>query len=146
MSRANCSVPASMESPVPTYPFPGTLDDVLGFELLDLSAGRVHARFPVEKRVTQPMGLVHGGAYAALAESMVSMATGAAVEEDGSFAVGQSNSTTFLRPVTAGSIHAEGVALHRGRTTWIWDVRFTDDDERLCAITRMTMAVRPQAG
>jgi 1,4-dihydroxy-2-naphthoyl-CoA hydrolase len=146
MSRGNCSVPASMKSPVPTYPFPGTLDDVLGFELLDLSAERVHARFPVEKRVTQPMGLVHGGAYAALAESMVSMATRAAVEEDGSFAVGQSNSTTFLRPVTAGSIHAEGVALHRGRTTWIWDVRFTDDDERLCAITRMTMAVRPQAG
>jgi 1,4-dihydroxy-2-naphthoyl-CoA hydrolase len=139
-------VPASMESPVRTYPVPGTLDDVLGFELLDLSAERVQARFPVEKRVTQPMGLVHGGAYAALAESMVSMATHAAVEEDGSFAVGQSNSTTFLRPVTEGSVHAEGVALHRGRTTWIWDVRFTDDDERLCAITRLTMAVRPQSG
>ena len=130
-------MPASMESPVRTYPFPGTLDDVLGFELLDLSAERVQARFPVEKRVTQPMGLVHGGAYAALAESMVSMATHAAVE---------SNSTTFLRPVTEGSVHAEGVALHRGRTTWIWDVRFTDDDERLCAITRLTMAVRPQPG
>ena len=61
-------------------------------------------------------------------------------------AVGQSNSTHFLRPVTAGRVHAEGVALHRGRTTWIWDVRFTDDGERLCAITRMTMAVRPQDG
>ena len=95
--------------------------------------------------MTQPFGLVHGGAYAALAESMVSIATHSAVEQDGSFAVGQSNSTTFLRPVSAGSINAEGVALHRGRSTWIWDVRFTDDDDRLCAITRMTMAVRPQA-
>ena len=134
-----------MESPLRTYPVPGTLDDVLGFELVDVSAERVRARFPVGKHVTQPFGLVHGGAYAALAESMVSIATHSAVEQDGSFAVGQSNSTTFLRPVSAGSINAEGVALHRGRSTWIWDVRFTDDDDRLCAITRMTMAVRPQA-
>ena len=71
---------------------------------------------------------------------------GVAVEGDGMLAVGQSNSTTFLRPVTAGSVHAEGVPLHRGRTTWVWDVRFTDDDERLCAISRMTMAGRPQTG
>jgi 1,4-dihydroxy-2-naphthoyl-CoA hydrolase len=135
-----------MDSPVRSYPVPGTLDDVLGFELLELSAERVRARFAVERHVTQPFGLVHGGAYAALAESMVSMATHTAVEGDGLLAVGQSNSTTFLRPVTAGSVHAEGVALHRGHTTWVWDVRFTDDDERLCAISRMTMAVRPQTG
>jgi 1,4-dihydroxy-2-naphthoyl-CoA hydrolase len=135
-----------MDSPVRSYPAPGTLDDVLGFELLELSAERVRAQFAVERHVTQPFGLVHGGAYAALAESMVSMATLTAIEGDGMLAVGQSNSTTFLRPVTAGSVHAEGVPLHRGRTTWVWDVRFTDDDERLCAISRMTMAVRPQTG
>jgi 1,4-dihydroxy-2-naphthoyl-CoA hydrolase len=134
-----------MDSPVGSYPAPGTLDDVLGFELLELSAERVRAQFAVERHVTQPFGLVHGGAYAALAESMVSMATHTAVEDRGMLAVGQSNSTTFLRPVTGGKVHAEGLPLHRGRTTWIWDVRFTDDDERLCAITRMTMAVRPQA-
>ena len=139
-------MPASMDSPLGSYPAPGTLDDVLGFELLELSAEHVRAQFAVEPRVTQPFGLVHGGAYAALAESMVSMATHTAVERRGMLAVGQSNSTTFLRPVTGGQVHAEGVALHRGRTTWIWDVLFTDDDERLCAITRMTMAVRPQTG
>jgi 1,4-dihydroxy-2-naphthoyl-CoA hydrolase len=146
MSRGNCSVRALMDSPVRSYPAPGTLDDVLGFELLELSAERVRAQFAVERQVTQPFGLVHGGAYAALAELMVSMATLTAVEGDGMLAVGQSNSTTFVRPVTAGSVHAEGVPLHRGRTTWVWDVRFTDDDERLCAISRMTMAVRPQTG
>jgi 1,4-dihydroxy-2-naphthoyl-CoA hydrolase len=135
-----------MDSPVRTYPAPGTLDDLLGFELLEASPERCRGRFPVEKRVQQPLGLVHGGAYAALAESMISVATHTAVEGDGMFAVGQSNSTSFLRPITAGSVHAEGIPLHRGRTTWIWDVRFTDDDDRLCAITRMTMAVRPQAG
>ena len=135
-----------MDPPVRSYPAPGTLDDVLGFELLEVTAERVRAQFAVERHVTQPFGLVHGGAYAALAESMVSIATHTAVEGRGMLAVGQSNSTTFLRPVTAGNVHAEGLALHRGRTTWIWDVRFTDDDERLCAISRVTMAVRPQTG
>jgi uncharacterized protein (TIGR00369 family) len=54
-----------------------------------------------------------------------------------------SNHTSFLRPITQGTIHAQATRLHRGRTTWLWDVRFTDDQERLCALTRMTMAVRP---
>jgi 1,4-dihydroxy-2-naphthoyl-CoA hydrolase len=132
-----------MDSPVGTYPAPGTLDDVLGFELLEASAERCRARFPVEKRVQQPLGLVHGGAYAALAESMVSATTHMAVEGDGNFAVGQSNHTNFFRPATAGAVHAEGTPIHRGRTSWVWDVRFTDDDGRLCAASRVTLAVRP---
>jgi uncharacterized protein (TIGR00369 family) len=91
------------------------------------------------------MGLVHGGAYAALAESMVSMTTHMLVSGDGNFAVGQSNHTTFLRPVTGGHVHAEGKPLHRGRTSWLWDVQFTDDDGRLCATTRVLLAVRPRS-
>lgn len=122
---------------------PGTLDNLLGFEFLESSAESCRARFPVEDRVRQPFGLVHGGAYAALAETMVSLATHTAVTENGDFAVGQSNHTSFLRPVTDGSILAEGRPRHRGRTSWVWDVDFTDDAGRLCAISRVTMAVRP---
>jgi 1,4-dihydroxy-2-naphthoyl-CoA hydrolase len=122
---------------------PGTLDDLLGFEFLELGAEGCSARFSVEDRVRQPFGLVHGGAYAALAETMVSLSTHEAVSEGGDFAVGQSNHTSFLRPVTGGSIHAEGRPRHRGRTSWVWDVDFTDDDGRLCAISRVTLAVRP---
>jgi 1,4-dihydroxy-2-naphthoyl-CoA hydrolase len=131
------------DSPVGTYPAAGTLDDVLGFELLEMSSDGCRARFAVERRVQQPMGLVHGGAYAALAESMASMATYAAVEGDGNLAVGQSNHTTFLRPVTGGHVTAAGRPLHRGRTSWVWDVEFTDEDGRLCATTRVILAVRP---
>ncbi len=57
--------------------------------------------------------------------------------------MGLSNSTSFLRPITAGAVHAHGTRLHRGRTTWVWDVRFSDDAGKLCAVTRMTIAVRP---
>jgi uncharacterized protein (TIGR00369 family) len=137
-----------MKPPGLVYPAAGTLDDVLGFELLESSADGCRARFAVAPRVQQPFGLVHGGAYAALAESMVSATTYAAVSENGELAVGQSNHTHFLRPVTEGSVHAEGRARHRGRTTWVWDVDFTDDDDRLCATTRVTLAVRamPQRG
>ena len=136
---------ARVSSDHETYPTPGTLDDVLGFELLEASRERCRARVAVEAHVQQPIGLVHGGAYAALAESMVSVATYRAVREGGSFAVGQSNSTTFLRPITSGYVNAEGKPLHRGRTTWVWDVTFTDDDGRVCALSRMTMAVRSAA-
>jgi 1,4-dihydroxy-2-naphthoyl-CoA hydrolase len=135
-----------MESPFGGYPSPGTLDDVLGFELVEARPERCRARFAVEQRVKQPMGLVHGGAYAALAESMVSLTTHGVVQADGNFAVGQSNNTTFMRPATGGTVHAEGIPLHRGRTTWVWDVSFTDDEGRLCALSRVTLAVRPQAG
>jgi 1,4-dihydroxy-2-naphthoyl-CoA hydrolase len=121
----------------------GTLDDLLGFEFLESSAEGCRARFAVEDRVRQPFGLVHGGAYAALAETMVSLATYAAVSQNGDFAVGQSNYTDFLRPVAEGSILAEGRPRHRGRTSWVWDVDFTDDEGRLCAISRVRVAVRP---
>ena len=104
-----------MDSPVRTYPAPGTLDDVLGFEMLEASPERCRGRFNVEKRVQQPLGLVHGGAYAALAESMVSATTHLAVEGDGNFAVGQSNQTHFFRPATEGVVHAEGTPIHRGQ-------------------------------
>ena len=131
------------EAELAGYPGEGTLDDVLGFELLEANGDGCLARCAVERRVQQPFGLVHGGAYAALAESMASWATVIAVAPDGNIAVGQSNSTTFLRPVTEGTVHASGTPRHRGRTTWVWDVEFTDDGGRVCALSRVTLAVRP---
>ena len=56
--------------------------------------------------------------------------------------MGLSNQTSFLRPITQGSVHATAVVKHRGRTTWVWEVEITDDQGRLCVLTRMTVAVR----
>jgi uncharacterized protein (TIGR00369 family) len=53
-----------------------------------------------------------------------------------------SNQTSFLRPILEGTVHATARARHRGRTTWVWEVEITDDQERLCALVRMTIAVR----
>jgi 1,4-dihydroxy-2-naphthoyl-CoA hydrolase len=127
---------------VRTFPVAGTLDEVLGFELLEAGAEGARGRFAVESRVCQPFGRVHGGAYAAMAETLASGATYMAVSGDGNIAVGQSNNTTFMRPVTEGTVHVAGRPIHRGRTTWVWDVDFTDDEGRLCATSRVTIAVR----
>jgi uncharacterized protein (TIGR00369 family) len=61
---------------------------------------------------------------------------------EGKTAQGLSNQTSFLRPITDGKIHAEGVRKHRGRTTWVWEIEMSDDRGRLCVLTRMTVAVR----
>jgi len=121
-------------------------DRLYGLELLAVSDSEVQAQVVVRDELKQPQGLVHGGVYASLAESMASLATALAVGAEGSTAVGLSNSTSFLRPVTGGTLHATARRMHRGRTTWVWDVRFSDDEDHTCALTRMTIAVRPAAG
>jgi 1,4-dihydroxy-2-naphthoyl-CoA hydrolase len=123
--------------------WPGTLDDVLGFELLELGEEAAVARFPIAGRVKQRFGLVHGGAYAALAEVLATEATVAAVQPDA--AMGMSNDTSFLRGARGAWITARARRRHRGRTTWVWEVDHTDDEGRLCAVSRVTIAVRPRA-
>jgi 1,4-dihydroxy-2-naphthoyl-CoA hydrolase len=120
------------------------LGELIGLEVIDSDDGVVRARVPVGDRIRQRYGLVHGGVYAVIAESICSAATARAVEPEGLAAFGQSNSATFLRPVSEGHVNATAVARHRGRTTWIWDVDLTDDEDRLCAVVRMTVAVRPR--
>jgi 1,4-dihydroxy-2-naphthoyl-CoA hydrolase len=135
----------SAEPPSPV-PFERTLDGTLGFETLEISDTAARGRVPVEDRIKQPFGLVHGGVFAAIAESLCSQATFAAVVSDGMSAQGLSNHTSFVRPILEGFVHAEARCRHRGRTTWVWEVDITDDGGRTCALSRVTMAVRPQSG
>lgn len=117
-------------------------DRLYGLELVEMLDGQVRARVAVRDELKQPAGLVHGGVYASIAEAIASLATGMSVLAEGSVAMGLANSTSFLRPITQGTIHAHARRLHKGRTTWVWDVHFSDDRQRLCAVTRMTIAVR----
>ena len=125
-----------------TIPVREALDGTLGFHVDELSADRAVGSFRVTNAVRQRFGLVHGGAYAAFAEMLASEATVAEVYPQGQIAVGLSNDAKFLRPVSSGVITATATRLHRGRTTWVWDVVFTDDQGRTCAVSRVTMAVR----
>lgn len=120
-------------------------DALYGLELRELGEDRVSARVSVRDALLQPMGIVHGGVYASIAEGICSIGTTMAVLSDGRLAIGLSNHTTFLRPIREGSIHAAAEPLHRGRTTWLWDVRFLDDGGRLCAVAQVSIAVRERA-
>jgi uncharacterized protein (TIGR00369 family) len=130
--------------PLPWRDIPG-FDGLYGLQIDAISDEEVTARVPIRDELRQPMGLVHGGVLAAMAESMASMATAFAVGDTGMTAQGLANHTSFMRPLLQGTIHAVARRRHRGRTTWVWEVEVTDDDGRLCALVRVTIAVRPAA-
>ncbi len=138
-----------MSSPTPSLgelelPFRAThgFDGLYGLELLEVGETVARARVEVRDELKQPAGLVHGGVYAAIAESLASLATFIAVAAEGKLAVGLSNQTSFLRPITEGAIDAIARRKHAGRTTWVWEVEMSDSSGRLCVLTRMTVAVR----
>jgi 1,4-dihydroxy-2-naphthoyl-CoA hydrolase len=113
-----------------------------GLEIDEATDELVRAHVPVVEHTLQPVGLVHGGVHASIAEALASVGTNVGVVPEGKIGLGQSNHSSFLRPITEGTIHAVARRRHRGRTTWIWDVDLTDDEGRLCAVSRVTIAVR----
>jgi 1,4-dihydroxy-2-naphthoyl-CoA hydrolase len=117
-------------------------DGLYGLEILEVTPEFGRAQVQIRDEVKQPFGLVHGGVYASIAESLASFCTGAGVFAQGKIASGLSNQTSFLRPMLEGTIHAVAVRKHAGRTTWVWEVEQSDDQGRLCVLTRMTIAVR----
>jgi uncharacterized protein (TIGR00369 family) len=129
------------QAPITGQPFPG-VDTTFGFIFDTITPEEVTASFEVGPEHFQPAGIVHGGVYAALAESVASAGSHFAVVDDGKASLGVSNSTSFLRPVSEGSIHAAGRSIHRGRTTWVWEIDMTNDDGKLCAVSRVTIAIR----
>lgn len=125
----------------PTATPGGAYDALYGLEVLEISDELVRARVEVRDRVRQPFGIVHGGVYASLAETLASLGTDRAAPP-GRVAVGVSTHTSFLRPVSEGHVHASARVRHRGRTSALWDVDIRDDHDRACALARVTLALR----
>ena len=124
-------------------PYERTFDALYGLVVDEQTDERVVAHVDLQDHHKQPMGLVHGGVLASIAESIASVGTAHVVIANGEMAQGLSNQTSFLRPVFGTRINAVANRRHRGRTTWVWEVDITDDQDRLCALIRMTIAVRP---
>lgn len=118
------------------------IGELIGLDYLECTAELVRARIEVTDRVRQPAGIVHGGVYASIAESICSRATYETVSDRGKVAMGQANDSSFLRAISDGHVNAEARPRHSGRTTWVWDCEITDDAGRLCALSRVTIAVR----
>ena len=123
---------------------PVHFDGLIGTEWLSDDPDDARVRLPLRDDLRQPFGLLHGGVMSTLVESVCSRATAAAVYDEGMAAMGQSIDVSFIRPVTEGSVEVRAKARHRGRTTWIWEAEVLNDEGKLCALARMTIAVRPR--
>jgi 1,4-dihydroxy-2-naphthoyl-CoA hydrolase len=117
----------------------GALMAKLGMEFVEAGPERVVARMPVEGN-TQPLGLLHGGASAALAETVASF--GGWLVDPSRMVVGLELKINHLRPARDGWLTATGLPVHIGRTTQLWEIRIVNDEGRLVAFSTCTLAVR----
>ena len=122
----------------------GTLPDVLGVEYLEMKPGRLVARMPVERRVHQPFGLLHGGASVVLAETLASMGAWLNIDQGRQSAVGLEINANHLRGVRDGHVTGVATPIHLGRSTHVWDIRITDDNDKLVCVSRCTIAIVSQ--
>jgi 1,4-dihydroxy-2-naphthoyl-CoA hydrolase len=130
------------DPPGTILPLEKTMDGTIGTEVLEVTDDEIRGRIAVTDSVRQPYGIVHGGAMAALAESLTSMGTAQGVASQGKIAMGQEINASFMRPIGEGHVNAVARVRRRGRTAWNWEVEITDDAGRLCALLRATIAVR----
>jgi uncharacterized protein (TIGR00369 family) len=129
--------------PVPLLPLEQTFEGYLDLEWQELTDDSARVSFEVRDNLKQPLGLLHGGIYSAVAETIASVATVRAVWRDGLIGSGLSNTASFLRPITAGTVHVSARRRYNDEREWLWSHEFRDDHDRLCALVDVTIAVRP---
>ncbi|AFQ43693.1 PaaI family thioesterase [Desulfosporosinus meridiei] len=118
-----------------------TLMEALGIQIVELNEQRVVAVMPISRANRQPFGMLHGGASVALAETVASVGTYNLINQDSQQAVGLEINANHIRAKRDGSVKAIATPLHKGRTTMVWDIKITDEDEQLICVSRCTMAV-----
>lgn len=118
-----------------------TLMGTLGIDIIKAEEGKVVATMPVDERTHQPLGLLHGGASVALAETVASMGGFLLVDSEHEAVVGLEINANHIKSKRDGMVTATGTILHKGRKTQIWEIRITDEEDDLICISRCTLAV-----
>ncbi|TXL57875.1 hotdog fold thioesterase [Cerasibacillus terrae] len=113
----------------------------LGIEFEQFTPDCVICTMPVDTRTVQPFGLLHGGASVALAETAASFGTAINIDLSTHVPVGLEINANHIRGKREGIVKAVATPLHKGRTTMVWDIRLTDEEERLICISRCTVAI-----
>ncbi|AZQ44656.1 hotdog fold thioesterase [Nonlabens ponticola] len=116
----------------------GTLMETLAIEFVDVGDDYLTAQMPVTSRVHQPDGVLHGGASVALAESVGSAASYIFLDTDNFAIRGLEISANHTRSKADGFVNATARFLHKGRTTQLWEIRITDEENRLISICKLT--------
>lgn len=114
----------------------------LGIEFTEIGTDYVTARMPVDRRTHQPFGILHGGASVVLAETLGSIASFLCIPDSANQnAVGLEINANHLRPVKSGYVYGTVRPIHIGRTTHIWDIRISNEENKLVCISRLTVAI-----
>ncbi|CAG5085235.1 hotdog fold thioesterase [Parvicella tangerina] len=119
----------------------GTLMESLGIEFTEIRDKSLKASMPVDERTFQPMGLLHGGANVALAESLGSVGTYLMIDTKTHYGVCIEINANHVGSVMKGSVVGTASLLHKGKTTHIWNVEIRDESERLISYSRMTIMI-----
>ena len=119
----------------------GTLAELLGIKFTAMSDNELTAIMPVQDKIKQPLGIVHGGANVVLAETVASTAANAVVDLSLVYCVGLEINANHLRPVADGVLTAITKPIHLGRTTQIWLIDIFNADGKQTCVSRMTAAV-----
>jgi 1,4-dihydroxy-2-naphthoyl-CoA hydrolase len=122
----------------------GTMADYIGIEWTEIGPDFLKARMPVDHRTNQPYGLLHGGASAVLAETIGSVGSALVVDHTQFFCVGLEINANHIRSAREGFVFGKGAPIHLGKSTHVWDIRITDEKEKLICVSRLTVAVIPR--
>jgi 1,4-dihydroxy-2-naphthoyl-CoA hydrolase len=121
-----------------------TMLEQLDIRFTEVGDNYVVATMPVDARTHQPFGLLHGGATAALSETLGSMAANCCLDLDTEYAVGLEINANHLRSVRHGTVTGTARPVHLGRRTQVWETKIEDDAGRLVCVSRLTLAVLPR--
>ncbi|MHA7944444.1 PaaI family thioesterase [Formosa sp. 3Alg 14/1] len=121
-----------------------TLMETLQIEIVDYTEDTLVAKMPVNSKVYQPDGVLHGGATAALAESVGSFASHIFLDTNAFFVRGLEITANHLKSVTSGHVYATASFIHKGRTTQLIDIRVTDDDDNLISLCKLSTITLPK--
>ncbi|MBT3518701.1 MAG: hotdog fold thioesterase [Candidatus Marinimicrobia bacterium] len=118
-----------------------TITGVLGIEITDIGSDYICGKMPVDERTIQPFGLLHGGASAVLAESLGSIAGGMQVNRETQTVVGVEINCNHLRSARGGWVFGKATPIKIGRKIHVWNIEIKNDDGKLVAVSRLTLAV-----
>ena len=122
-----------------------TLVSHLGIRYTEVGEDFISASMPVDERTKQPAGILHGGASVALAETLGSTGANLVVDREKKLCVGLDINANHVRAMKDGSVKGVARPLHLGGTTQVWEIRISDEQDRLVCVSRITMAVLDRA-
>lgn len=118
-----------------------TMVDHLGIEFTGFTDDSMSAKMPVDHRTKQPYGILHGGASCALAETVASVAGNYALDQQTHYAAGLEINTSHVGMARDGWVYATAIPIHIGKSTQLWEIRITDDKNRVISVNRLRLAI-----